>query len=41
MVYSMMETMITNCMAIHMHIGLEVSQTEEEDQVDVIVWGLL
>ena len=30
----MMETMITDCMAIQMQIGLEVSQTEEAHQVD-------
>ena len=41
MIYTMMETMITDCMAIQLQIGLEVSQTEEAHQVDVIVWGLL
>ena len=41
MVYTMMETMITDCMAIQMQIGLEVSQTEKAHQVDAFVWDLL
>ena len=40
MVYTTMETMITDCMAIQMQIRLEVSQTKVH-QVDFIVWGLL
>ena len=36
-VYTTMETMTTDCMAIQMQIGLKVSQTEEAHQVDVIV----
>jgi len=41
LVYTMMETMTIDCMALRMQVGLEVSQTEEAHQVDVIVWGLL
>ena len=41
MVYNMMVAMSIDCMAIQMQIGLEVSQTEKEHQVDVIVWDLL
>ena len=33
--------MTTDCMDIHMQIGLEVFQTEEAHQVDIIVRGLL
>ena len=39
--YTMMETMTTNCMAIQMQIGMEVSQTGKAHQVDAFVWGLL
>ena len=35
------ETMSTDCMAIHMQIGLEVSQAGKVHQVDALVWGLL
>ena len=34
----MLEIMTTNCMVIQMQIGLEVSQTKESHQVDVISW---
>ena len=34
----MMETMTTDCMAIQVQIGLEVSQTGKAHQVDVISW---
>ena len=37
----MKETMIKYCMDIQMQTRMEVSQTEEVHQVDVIVWGLL
>ena len=35
---SLMETMITDYMAIQMQIGLEVSDTGKADQVDAFVW---
>ena len=38
---TMVEIMTTDYMDIRMQIGMEVSQTEEAHQVDVIVWGLL
>ena len=36
-----MVAMTTDCMAIQMQIGLEVSQTGKAHQVDAFVWGLL
>ena len=39
MVYAMKVAMSIDCMATQMHIGSEVSQTEEAHQVDVFfVW---
>ena len=41
LVYTMMETMIIDCMAIQMQIGLVVSQIGKAHQVDAFVWGML
>ena len=37
----MMVAMTTDCMAIQMPIGLEVSQTGKAHNIDAFVWGLL